>query len=268
MKRLARFLARLYPSTWRKRYGAEFDELLEDTKPTTRDAVDVLKGALKMQVTTGTFMKTLLAFAMAGALAALAISFAFPKNYRSQAAIVITPRDDAASGQLAWKKNQVMWDVIENLKQHVVSRAELTRIIQSQNLYPSERSRKPMEEVVEHMSRNIVVRPVTHPNAGNQEITSFSIEFNYPDGPKAQRVTRDLMIRFIDDNVRDNANLEFLSHSELRSKVRLQPLDTASLPLKPTTPNQWTIATVGLFIGLMAGLAWAFIRRGQQGSAP
>jgi hypothetical protein len=33
MKRTMRFLARLYPSSWRKRYGAELDALLEDATP-------------------------------------------------------------------------------------------------------------------------------------------------------------------------------------------------------------------------------------------
>ncbi len=265
MKRVTRFLARLYPSTWRKRYGAEFDELLEDTKPTGRDAVDVLKGAVKMQVTTETFMRTLFAFAVTGALAAVAISFAFPKNYRSQAAIVITPGDDAASEQLASKKNQVMWDVMENLTRQVLSRASLTRIIQLRDLYQQERTRLPVEEVVERMSRNIVVRPDVSPSG--QVLNSFTIAFTYTDPSLAQKVTADLMSRFIDDNVRNSANLEFLSHSKLHSGVRLQPLDTASLPLKSTTPNRWTIATAGLFVGLLAGLTWALIKRRRRGAA-
>ena len=42
MKRILKFLARLYPSGWHNRYGAELDALLEDGKPRTRDAFDVL----------------------------------------------------------------------------------------------------------------------------------------------------------------------------------------------------------------------------------
>jgi hypothetical protein len=52
MKRTMRFLVWLYPSTWRKRYGAEFEALLEDATPSAQDAFDVFWGALKMQMTT------------------------------------------------------------------------------------------------------------------------------------------------------------------------------------------------------------------------
>jgi hypothetical protein len=45
MKRIMRFLVRLYPSSWRKRYGAEFDALLEDAMPTARDTFDLFWGA-------------------------------------------------------------------------------------------------------------------------------------------------------------------------------------------------------------------------------
>jgi len=51
MKRAMKLLARLYPSSWRERYGAEFEALLEDTNPSAWDAIDVLWGALKMQLT-------------------------------------------------------------------------------------------------------------------------------------------------------------------------------------------------------------------------
>lgn len=46
MKRLARWLARLYPRQWRARYGAEFDALLEDMNLTWRDVFGVALAAL------------------------------------------------------------------------------------------------------------------------------------------------------------------------------------------------------------------------------
>jgi ABC-type transporter Mla subunit MlaD len=51
MKRAMKLLARLYPSSWRERYGAEFEALLEDANPSAWHAIDVLWGALKMQLT-------------------------------------------------------------------------------------------------------------------------------------------------------------------------------------------------------------------------
>jgi hypothetical protein len=46
VKRLARWLARLYPPQWRARYGHEFDALLEDVNLTWRDVFGVALSAL------------------------------------------------------------------------------------------------------------------------------------------------------------------------------------------------------------------------------
>ncbi|HEV7203243.1 MAG TPA: hypothetical protein VGN18_01465 [Jatrophihabitans sp.] len=42
-----RGLARLYPPSWRERYGAELDALLDDTPPSTRQTLDVIAGAAR-----------------------------------------------------------------------------------------------------------------------------------------------------------------------------------------------------------------------------
>jgi len=42
MRTLIRWAARLYPATWRNRYGAEFEALLDDISPSLGDLCDVL----------------------------------------------------------------------------------------------------------------------------------------------------------------------------------------------------------------------------------
>lgn len=70
MNRLVRLAARLYPKSWKERYGAEFDALLEDTGTDARTAADVLVGALLMQIKSWKWILP------AVALAAAAFSFA------------------------------------------------------------------------------------------------------------------------------------------------------------------------------------------------
>jgi hypothetical protein len=50
MKLLIRLAAKLYPRSWRARYGAEFDALLDDIGADFRTACDVLTGAVAMHV--------------------------------------------------------------------------------------------------------------------------------------------------------------------------------------------------------------------------
>jgi hypothetical protein len=50
MNRLIRLVARLYPAPWRDRYGPEFEALLDDAGVTGRIALDVLAGAIRIQI--------------------------------------------------------------------------------------------------------------------------------------------------------------------------------------------------------------------------
>jgi uncharacterized protein involved in exopolysaccharide biosynthesis len=87
MKRLIRWLAHLYPAGWRRRYGAEFDALLEDQAADFRTLWNVVAGAVKMQIASWNFAKIVTASALLGALAAFVGSFAIPKVYRSTVVI-------------------------------------------------------------------------------------------------------------------------------------------------------------------------------------
>jgi hypothetical protein len=52
MRTFLRWAARLYPATWRHRYGAEFDALLDDLSPSLGDLCDVLGDVLRVRATT------------------------------------------------------------------------------------------------------------------------------------------------------------------------------------------------------------------------
>ena len=52
MRSLIRWAARLYPATWRNRYAAEFDALLDDISPSLGDLCDVLGDVLRVWATT------------------------------------------------------------------------------------------------------------------------------------------------------------------------------------------------------------------------
>jgi len=52
MRTLIRWAARLYPATWRNRYSAEFDALLDDISPSLVDLCDVIGDVLRVRATT------------------------------------------------------------------------------------------------------------------------------------------------------------------------------------------------------------------------
>src|ERR1700682_2311135 len=82
--RLIRFACRLYTAAWRRRYGIECETLIEDASRDWRDVLDVLLGALKMQLTTWSFGKIAASCGVAGALLWSALLFiALPDQFVS-----------------------------------------------------------------------------------------------------------------------------------------------------------------------------------------
>jgi len=50
MTRLMRLALRLYPRSWRQRYGAELEALIEDSQPGWRGAIDIARGGVAMRL--------------------------------------------------------------------------------------------------------------------------------------------------------------------------------------------------------------------------
>jgi hypothetical protein len=214
MRLLTQLLIHLYPPRWRQRYEREFEAFLDDMQPLGRHLPDLLWGAIKMQMTEWSFLKLSLAFAAGGLLAAAAAQFALPDSFVSRGVSHMRSVDDVARSQ-----------------QRVLSRTSLSAIINQNNLYPSKRERKPLEEVIEDMRTKDI-----HINAVSPD--SFSLAFAYPDPVVAQKTARELMARLSADG-------------------GFEIVDTASLPFEPVKPNRLLILATGLGGGLVLGLLTA-----------
>jgi hypothetical protein len=243
MKRATRFLARLYPSSWRKRYGSEFDALLEDSKPSAHDAFNVFCGALRMQMTMWSIRRVTLAGTVAGILTAVALSFALPAHFLSQAVLILAPADES---MLAGESAR---HLVDRMKQNLYGRDFLASVIHEHNLYWRERLRMPLDDVVEIMRRDISVSPV--PSSGNRNAFTFVIQFDYSDPRVAQRVNEELTTRFIQGGL----------NPKLTSNWTFQVPDAPSLPLRPAAPNRGRLMALCLLTGLFAGLTLAILLR-------
>jgi len=85
MKKALRFAVRLYPAWWRRRYGAEFSALLEESRPGWGDVLDLLKGAISMQMKRTAMIAS---SALAGMLLAFTVGLAMPHRYISTVSFV------------------------------------------------------------------------------------------------------------------------------------------------------------------------------------
>ena len=100
MKRLLRLATRLYPSWWRRRYASEFEAFIEDVKPGWRELLDVLNGAITMQIKTLGIIPVFCA--LAGIAVGGLVAIRMPELYAASATIRLKGRDiaDAESATL------------------------------------------------------------------------------------------------------------------------------------------------------------------------
>ena len=133
---------------------------------------------------------------------------------------------------------------IARVEAAALSDASLTAIVRYRALYPEERSKIPIEAVLQKMKRDITIRSV---EARDGSVPAFSVGFAYRDRFVAQDVTQDLVVRLMDANARSPGN------------TTLELLDAASLPFRPLGIGRVTVSTIGLFSGMGLGLFIAFV---------
>jgi LPS O-antigen subunit length determinant protein (WzzB/FepE family) len=240
MKRLVKFAARLYPASRRRRYGIEFEALLEDVEAGWRELFNVLSGALRMQLTTGaTYTKLGAAFALGGALLAIVAAVVVPREYKSTAFLRVPVGNEPAS-----RRERAL--ELVRAEREVLSTENLSKLMSdpSLDLYAAERKWQPIEAVAEYMRTRAIHIPV-FPTDG----FAFSISFQYRDKRKAQALVRTLVAELAGRFVRAGAG------------ENLQVLDEPDLPRSATSPNRTFIVSTGFAGGFVAGLfACVFIK--------
>jgi uncharacterized protein involved in exopolysaccharide biosynthesis len=241
MRRLIRWAARLYPALWRERYGGELDALIAEIQPEWQDLSNVLLGALRMQMMTGSSLKIVAAVGLAGGLLGGVFALRAPDRYVSTGVVRFTPAGHADSDR-QWALDRFM-----QMEQEILSRKSLGEMITQPalDLYQEDRKRMPLANVVGNMRRALSIKPA---QSSRGRVTAFVISCEYPDRFKAQSVVRELVVEFIEQNVTTQRN------QTPAAAATLQVLDPASLPERPCWPNRPMMISVGLLGGAVLGL--------------
>jgi polysaccharide chain length determinant protein (PEP-CTERM system associated) len=135
--------------------------------------------------------------ALTAALAAR-VSRYLPVRYRSETMIMLVPQRVPDSYVKSAAATSVE-DRLATLKEQILSRSRLERIILDLRLYPLERRRLPMEEVVQRMRDDIGVKTTGKESA-------FQLSYVSGHANTAQKVTERLASLFIEESLRDRAN--------------------------------------------------------------
>ena len=133
-------------------------------------------------------------------------AYLWPDTYVSMAAIRVVP-PQVPENFVPANVNSDVQGRVNSLIQTILSRAALTSIINTHNLYKKERERLPLDDVIESMrSYDIKCCPLLQTantqRSDRTEYPAFQIGFAYSDRFVAQKVTTDLVSRFLEENVR------------------------------------------------------------------
>lgn len=284
---------RLYPGAWRARYGHEFAALLEDRRPEWSDLFDLLKGAVQMQFTVQEFARLAFVWSLAGLAAGAGISWLVTPTYVSTATMnILAPTAKAVPGvespATAYMQNVPV----------VTSRTVLSAIIQDPrlDLYKAMRATTPLEDVIEHMKRDLTIEPLPRSIVSSPDLLTFRIRFRYDDPRKAQAVVQTLVVKLQESSmararqagwmaaVPDSDFHLLVARVALLEKMlglppkpepnpyappaidtsrfaRLEVLDPPSLPERSVAPNRTMFGLYGFGAGFLLATVLYVIRR-------
>ncbi|MGC9950839.1 MAG: hypothetical protein ABSF64_31115 [Bryobacteraceae bacterium] len=168
-----------------------------------------------------------------GLVIAVVVAFLWPDTFISTAVMRITPQQ-ISERLVPSNISTQMAERLLAMQQQIESRTQLQELIQrpSLNLYPKERQRKPMEDVIEEMRKAIKITILETGTAQQQQkfTSAFEISFSYADRYKAQAVVRELVSKFTEETnnqLRQQANTttQFLNDQLKAAKDKIDELD-------------------------------------------
>jgi len=148
----------------------------------------------------------ILAPMLACLVVSVVVAFLWPDTYVSSATIRVLP-PQVPEGLLSMPLSVDMSQRVNQMTQSILSRATLTNIINTHSLYPRERKRLPIEDIIESMRAKAINVGLIGGGAGSTTKTlAFTVTFKYENRIMAQRVCQDLVTKFMDENIRERAS--------------------------------------------------------------
>ncbi|MBN8814165.1 MAG: lipopolysaccharide biosynthesis protein [Sphingomonas sp.] len=170
---------------------------------------------------------------LVAAIAALATAFLLPRVYDSTATLLVQspslPNDVIGTGNDADLINRR----IESLRQQIVTRPKLLALIETNDLYSSDRARKPLSQVIDTMRDDITLTSIdANLNASKPEdrTIAFKLSFAYSDPTKAQAIAQSLMEQIVElnstaDVANANQAVQFLTEQGNNLKREISGLE-------------------------------------------
>ena len=142
----------------------------------------------------------------AALVVSVVVAFLWPDTYVSIATVRVVP-PQVPENFVPANVNTDVQGRVNSLIQLILNRATLTNIINTHNLYKRDRERLPLDDVIENMRMYDIkccplLQTANTQRSERNQYQAFQIGFAYSDRFVAQKVTTDLVARFLEENVR------------------------------------------------------------------
>ena len=146
----------------------------------------------------------LIPFAVGLAAAPVLARFA-PERYRSEALLLVIPQQ-VPEDYVTPTMTQSIEERLPAITDQILSRSRLEQIIQQLDLYPAERERQVMEDVVQKMRLDIQTSAALPASGARREINSIRVSYVSDNAERARQVTERLASLYIEQNLKDREN--------------------------------------------------------------
>lgn len=138
-----------------------------------------------------------------GLVAGVVTAFLWPDSYVAQGMIRVVP-PQIPTRMVQTNVAEDMQARITSIYQNVLQRNSLVNLIQSYNLYPDDRKRLPMEDVLDIMRKDISLGQIEYMSRGGgsmrQNVNAFAVRYTYSDRRLAQKVCNAVITQFINES--------------------------------------------------------------------
>jgi len=165
--------------------------------------------------------------------AASAFAILLPPVYQSSGTILIESQQ-ISSEIIASSVTGFASERIDVIKQRVMTRENLLRIMKKYNLFRNKNESRVTSELINNLRNRIVIRMLSTSLGGRrrgQATIAFSISFEDQHAELAYRVTSELVTLFLDENIKSRVEratetTKFLSQEAKRLKADLEKMES------------------------------------------
>lgn len=146
--------------------------------------------------------------------------FTVPKTYQSSAMLSFEQQQINPGKMDPEQGRNRLQESLATLRELVMSRNSLEKVITQQGLYEAARKKLPIEDVIETMRKDIEIQPTKQGDI-------FSVAFQGPDPQKVTRVTNALASLFIEENLkyREERATETFKYTQSELAISKKVLD-------------------------------------------